>query len=593
MQPNWCGKCRINSELNQRPLKWRGLRHYCWGCGIVRSQGFHADNPLKEGEESTPNYCRPCRTRSPSYDCKLREVSELGSEVNIRDQAFQRQLQEAELSEVDENEVKAVKTLSSSTKNTVKRKLYKKAMNTEVFTVEDDNASAETSSDSSSKSSTSSPEPCQKTHPKKRNARDSGEVDSRRPHSSHGPPPTAHASKSRSDMAVTIQDEMEELPNNSSRAKDDHHHPDTGDVKGGHNACLPLSDHSSSERSSQSAFSGASKKQVHWSNEEQQKDDGQRSDHREENQHPSTINSGLPSFSGSYLVRERQPEQTKQPSALRARRLRDPARMSTGSPNWQDSASMDENSPSGKDKAVGTDGGPFQSFDTVKHNTGKIESSDDEDTYGGTTSSPVEDKVTENESATSFSEIPSSIPATAYNPFNMHSAAGHQGSSESYSGQGYWNSYAQMPAYRPYGAPPYGAGYAASYGSGYADYNNHSYGAPGERYPGSSYPYDYNHQTSAAHASYHQYGHQDYYSGYNNSNSGINNQHDAAVPEYNGAPPTNSCDFDCSIFAQPNEAKFVRLSELEVKEPEVSWEMYEDGDGDEHADAEPDKSDAF
>lgn len=86
MQPNWCGRCRVHRELEGRPLDWHGQRHYCWGCGIVRSKDYHRDNPIAENERSTPNYCRRCRELSPSFDYNLREASEVGSEVSIRDQ---------------------------------------------------------------------------------------------------------------------------------------------------------------------------------------------------------------------------------------------------------------------------------------------------------------------------------------------------------------------------------------------------------------------------------------------------------------------------------------------------------------------------
>lgn len=85
MQPNWCGKCRVHGELQGRPLSWAKQRHYCWGCGIVRSKDYHRENPIGENETSTPNYCKPCRELSPSFDYCLREASEIGSEISIRD----------------------------------------------------------------------------------------------------------------------------------------------------------------------------------------------------------------------------------------------------------------------------------------------------------------------------------------------------------------------------------------------------------------------------------------------------------------------------------------------------------------------------
>lgn len=85
MQPNWCGKCRVHGELQSRPLNWNGQRHYCWGCGIVRSKEYHRENPIGKHEISTANYCRPCRELSPSFDHNLREASEIGIGVNIQD----------------------------------------------------------------------------------------------------------------------------------------------------------------------------------------------------------------------------------------------------------------------------------------------------------------------------------------------------------------------------------------------------------------------------------------------------------------------------------------------------------------------------
>lgn len=86
MQPNWCGKCRVNGELKGRPLDWNGQRHYCWGCGIVRSERYHDENRVAAGETSTPNYCKRCRELSPSFERNLRETSELGSEHDLLDQ---------------------------------------------------------------------------------------------------------------------------------------------------------------------------------------------------------------------------------------------------------------------------------------------------------------------------------------------------------------------------------------------------------------------------------------------------------------------------------------------------------------------------
>lgn len=85
MQPNWCGRCRITHEYQGRPLSWHGQRHYCWGCGIVRSEKYHRENELKPGQSSGPNYCRPCREASPGYEHNLREASEISGEVTSFD----------------------------------------------------------------------------------------------------------------------------------------------------------------------------------------------------------------------------------------------------------------------------------------------------------------------------------------------------------------------------------------------------------------------------------------------------------------------------------------------------------------------------
>jgi hypothetical protein len=81
MQPNWCGRCRITHECEGKPLAWYGQRHYCWGCGIVRSEKYHREHELEPGQRSGPNYCRPCREASPSYEHNLREASEVGGET--------------------------------------------------------------------------------------------------------------------------------------------------------------------------------------------------------------------------------------------------------------------------------------------------------------------------------------------------------------------------------------------------------------------------------------------------------------------------------------------------------------------------------
>lgn len=85
MQPNWCGKCRVHGELHGRTVSFRGQRHYCWGCGIVRSTTYHVNNPIGRDEKSTPNYCKPCREASPVFDDNLREASEMSSVTSVRE----------------------------------------------------------------------------------------------------------------------------------------------------------------------------------------------------------------------------------------------------------------------------------------------------------------------------------------------------------------------------------------------------------------------------------------------------------------------------------------------------------------------------
>ncbi|KAK7719992.1 hypothetical protein SLS64_002173 [Diaporthe eres] len=103
MQPNWCGRCRITHEYNGKPLSWYGQRHYCWGCGIVRSEKYHRENEIKPGQSSGPNYCRPCREASPGYEHNLREASEIGGEATSFDKAFMRQVHDANLSDIEED----------------------------------------------------------------------------------------------------------------------------------------------------------------------------------------------------------------------------------------------------------------------------------------------------------------------------------------------------------------------------------------------------------------------------------------------------------------------------------------------------------
>ncbi|KKY31684.1 putative oligosaccharyl transferase stt3 subunit [Diaporthe ampelina] len=103
MQPNWCGRCRITHEHNGKPLAWYGQRHYCWGCGIVRSEKYHRENELAPGRSSGPNYCKPCREASPGYEHNLREASEVGGETTNLDKAFMRQVHDANLSDIEED----------------------------------------------------------------------------------------------------------------------------------------------------------------------------------------------------------------------------------------------------------------------------------------------------------------------------------------------------------------------------------------------------------------------------------------------------------------------------------------------------------
>ncbi|POS72776.1 hypothetical protein DHEL01_v208827 [Diaporthe helianthi] len=103
MQPNWCGRCRITHECEGNPLAWYGQRHYCWGCGIVRSEKYHRENVLEPDQPSGPNYCRPCREASPSYEHNLREASEVGGETTGFQKAFMRQVHDAGLSDIEDD----------------------------------------------------------------------------------------------------------------------------------------------------------------------------------------------------------------------------------------------------------------------------------------------------------------------------------------------------------------------------------------------------------------------------------------------------------------------------------------------------------
>lgn len=621
MHPNWCDKCRSNSELNKKPLEWRGQRHYCWGCGIVRSKEYHEDNPLKEGELPTPNFCRPCRQLSPSYDCKLREVSEVGSEASIRVQvssvrdryfsihsptrshafwqALQRQMHNAKLSDVAEDENKAASTASAQGKENVDPKLHKPAMGTKASTLRDGSSFTMTRSNSSPESSAS--EPHQKALPKIRKHRDTGEEGPRPSRGSHGSYSSARPSKSCSDMAATAQDEAEDSPSKNGRDEDDQHDRDVGKVKKERNGRSSPSKRLSAEGSIRSNSSGASKKKVHWPNEDQQKGDQQQEDQKKdsqkEDQQTSTAESSLPTASNVNPSRGSQPDKSKRSNAPRGRRHRDPARTSTGSPNEEDFARLDDTMAQNKDRVTGDGGVSGQSSETAEHVSGTGHS---EDKNGGTTCSPPDDKTPEKEPKSIPSEVPNADSATAPGPFDMPSAAGHQESFEDQSAHGYWNPYDQMPGYNPYTS--------GLYGPGHSPYNHYTASEP---FPGSSYPYGFNNHPGA-YASHRQYGHHhDYFAGYDN----IHNNKDAH--DFPGAPTTTDFEFDFSGFDQPTSndmngadaedggpvpemKKFTRLNKNKSKSaPSLSsvvgtWEMYDDGDDRHgHVDAEHNKSADF
>ncbi|KAK7744933.1 hypothetical protein SLS53_003166 [Cytospora paraplurivora] len=154
MQPNWCGQCRISHELIGRPLDHFGQRHYCWGCGIVRSEKYHRENPIAEGEASEPNYCRPCRELSPSFERNLREASDVGSDISIRNKAFQRQMHDAELSDIHEGE-DGDSTSSNTAPGKENRDPYmaKKVKKATSFLLKNRDFKTKTSSDTSSEGS--------------------------------------------------------------------------------------------------------------------------------------------------------------------------------------------------------------------------------------------------------------------------------------------------------------------------------------------------------------------------------------------------------------------------------------------------------
>ncbi|KAG8170025.1 hypothetical protein KVR01_000770 [Diaporthe batatas] len=155
MQPNWCGRCRITHECEGKPLAWYGQRHYCWGCGIVRSEKYHRENVLEPDQPSGPNYCRPCREASPGYEHNLREASEIGGETTGYDKAFMRQVHDASLSDIAEdkdNRSSAPKERAPGKENDARQGLLKSREATSSMLKNRSfktKASSETSSDSS------------------------------------------------------------------------------------------------------------------------------------------------------------------------------------------------------------------------------------------------------------------------------------------------------------------------------------------------------------------------------------------------------------------------------------------------------------
>lgn len=77
---NFCLKCRFDSEEEDgTPLVWRGLRYYCYGCGIVRSANYHDNSRILGRDEiCPPNYCSRCREASLSWDDSIIMQSEVG-----------------------------------------------------------------------------------------------------------------------------------------------------------------------------------------------------------------------------------------------------------------------------------------------------------------------------------------------------------------------------------------------------------------------------------------------------------------------------------------------------------------------------------
>ena len=97
---NFCLKCRFNAEEDGKPLSFRGLRYYCYGCGILRSVNFHDHNrPLGRDEMCPPNYCNRCRETSNSWDDRIilqsevapsaRQVDSPGRRVSVPLVAFE------------------------------------------------------------------------------------------------------------------------------------------------------------------------------------------------------------------------------------------------------------------------------------------------------------------------------------------------------------------------------------------------------------------------------------------------------------------------------------------------------------------------
>ncbi|KAF3769252.1 hypothetical protein M406DRAFT_75740 [Cryphonectria parasitica EP155] len=344
MQPNWCGRCRIYSELKGKTLNWSGQRHYCWGCGIIRSKSYHRDNRIVEGDVPTPNYCRACREVSPSFEYSLREASEIGSEATIRDQAFQRQMHDAELSDIEEDEdddddtTRAQVAPGKENEDPIKPK---KVKHSDSFIRQHCSLSTKTKSSESSNEGgapVGEPKAMQLEAEKARNSVEGGRPLSSR---SYNPPHVQPLPEKGLNAGMGLSSEAQPTSNKGGgcavEAKDQTAgeqllREDGGVGQVGDRSTVPADDHKAIDVSS-------SKKKVHWSKD------------KEDNQ-PMTSATGASSSSESSLLHGtdsslssgyRSNLSSKKSSAFRGPPRRHPAEESTGSPLEREGAVLSEN----------------------------------------------------------------------------------------------------------------------------------------------------------------------------------------------------------------------------------------------------------